>query len=164
MAKKKKVDAKQKLFQTALVVFILILVVLLIKQLPVSQQTTLGPSNRKSASVQEVERIEISGIEVNDFIKNTASNINESGKSFTSVARTGDYHIFYIPPDELFVISITSYPFDEHRPLAENVLLDTLAISQEEACTLNVDVTTPMFANPDKAGEVYVLSFCSNNN
>ena len=60
----------------------------------------------------------------------------------------------------MFFISVVSWPFDEHRLVAEADFLDKLGITDDEACRLNVDETTPAFANPDKAGKTYALSFC----
>ena len=100
-------------------------------------------------------KIEVSGVKVNDFIKGGRE------ESFITIDKTKDYHVFYIPAQELFYISITSYPFEEHIVNAENSLLEKLGITEEEACKLNVDVTTPAYANTEKAGVVYGLSFCS---
>ena len=114
-------------------------------------------SDNNAESALSKEKIEISGVNVADFI-------NESGSgeqpSFFTIARTADYHFFYIPDQELFYISITSYPFDDFRTQAEQQLLHSLGITQEKACMLNVDIATPMFANPAQAGHVYGLSFC----
>lgn len=99
-------------------------------------------------------KIEVSGVKVNDFIKNSRE------ESYITIDKTKDYHLFYIPDQELFYISITSYPFDEHVVSAEDKLLVSLGITKEEACKLNVDITTPTYANPEKAGVVYDLSWC----
>ena len=160
--KRKHTRAKNKYFRVLLTVFIFVLIVLLIKQIPATKQPGTNSKNSVSNANKHVNRIEISGIMVLDFTKNTPS--SGSKLNLTTIANTKDYHIFYLSADELFVISITSYPFDQHRPVAENVLLDVLVITREEACGLNVDITTPSFANPDKSGEIYDLSFCSNNN
>lgn len=122
-----------------------------------TKTVNLDRQNRPSNSLLDKNKIEISGVKVTDFIDET--NQDESPGYYT-IAKTPDYHIFYLPADELFFISITSYPFDEHRAVAEQKLLEVLAISEDEACKLNVDITTPAYANPDKAGEVFKLSFC----
>ena len=112
-------------------------------------------NNAESASSEE--KIEISGVEVSNFINESE---NEKPPSFYTIARTADYHFFYIPDQELFYISITSYPFGDFRTQAEQQLLHSLGITQEKACMLNVDIATPMFANPAQAGHIYGLSFC----
>lgn len=162
MAKKKKPRTKQKLFQTALAVFILLLIVLLIKQLPSTQE---GDSINRAIEQpinQNVERVEITGVKVANFLDkdNSLPDSAENVPVFITISQTPDYHLFYIPADELFAISITSYPFDEHLSVAEKMFLNTLAINETDACKLNVDITTPTFANPDKAGDTYPLSFC----
>lgn len=164
MAKRKKFKIKYKLkvihlFFFAIVVFILSLLATRNKSL--SQRINLPSNKQKQSSALAVKRIEISGVKVADFISGT--NQGES-PSYYTIAKSADYHIFFLPTDEVFFISITSYPFDEHRGVAEQKLLEILAITKNDACKLNVDITTPAYANPDKAGEVYNLSFCSNNN
>lgn len=102
------------------------------------------------------EKIEVSGVKINDFLEK-----NEKDASFVSIEKTRHYHVFYIPDQELFYISITSYPFDEHREAAEAVFLEKLGVAKEDACKLNVDITTPSYANPQQAGKVYELSWCN---
>ena len=166
MKRKLKTATKSKLFQTALTAFILALIVLLIKQLPAVQQAGINNLGKENRAVKEREKIEISGVKVTNFLEPiiSPSNSKEGLPSFVTINQTPDHHIFYIPADELFFISITSYPFDKHLPTAEKAMLQALAITEDEACNLNVDISTPSFANPDRAGEIYDLSFCSNNN
>ncbi len=59
-----------------------------------------------------------------------------------------------------YKILITKSPFQKYRLEAEQKLLDELKLSQKKACALDVEITTPRFANPDEAGQVYKLSFC----
>jgi len=121
----------------------------------ISPSTT---DNQPVAVVKKEEKIEISGVAVNDFI---SQKNGEGSSSYYTISQTADFHIFYIPAQELFYVSITSYPFDENRIKAEDNFLAALGIEKkEEACKLKVDITTPMYANPDKAGEVYRLSWC----
>ena len=131
-----------------------ILSVLLIKRLP--KQI---PKVQPIQSTAE-EKIEISGVKTANFLKNRSEN---NTSSYTTLAKTKDYHLFFILKEELFIVSITSYPFDSFRSIAEQEFLKKLGISQEEACKLNVDITTPMSANPDKAGKNYELSWCEQN-
>ena len=131
-----------------------ILSVLLIKRLP--KQI---PKVQPIQSTAE-EKIEISGVKTANFLKNRSEN---NTSSYTTLAKTKDYHLFFILKEELFIVSITSYPFDSFRSIAEQEFLKKLEISQEEACKLNVNITTPMSANPDKAGKNYELSWCEQN-
>lgn len=124
-----------------------------IKRLPKKEAEILPTP----ASEQAEKRINISGISVKDFMSEVENAENEV---FVTITRTKDYHVFYIPSQEVFFISIVSWPFDEHRLVAEADFLDKLGISGEDACKLRVDETTPSFANPDKAGKAYPMSFC----
>jgi hypothetical protein len=159
MAKGKKLKYKFKpihLFVFAVSLFILTLLLTRKEGLPgkIVPKTDV----KQEQVIDEDKRIEISGVKVADFINQT-----DQGKSpsYYTLVQTPDYHVFYFPADELFFISITSYPFDEHRVVAEQKLIEALAISKDDACKLNVDITTPTYSNPDKAGEVFKLSFCN---
>lgn len=158
MSKKKKYQFKFKSIYLLVVATILFIASLIVTRSDIIP----GLSNKsflleKGKNVLSEKKIEISGVKVADFINESANN---EQPSFYTILRTSDFHLFYIPDQKLFYISITSYPFDEFRPLAEKQFLQSLGISQEEACKLDVDIATPMFANPDKAGEIYGLSFC----
>jgi len=153
--KKTKTAKKPKLFQTALAAFILILVVLLIKQLP-SQTTNQTPTTSIETQTKR-ERVEISGIKVNDFFK-TAPETSSYG--YTVVSLNPKHQVLYFPDDELFLVSILGNPFDDYVKVAEQAFLEKLGIDEDQACKLNVSITTPAHLNLDKAGEAYELSFC----
>ena len=155
MAKKKKLKFKIiHLFIFAIILFVISLSISYKGGLKID----LTRVNRnQDTAVDEKERIEISGVKVADFINQIGQG---KSPSYYTLTQTPNYHIFYIQADELFFISITSYPFDEHRPVAEQKLLEVLEIGEDDACKLNVDITTPAYANPDKTGEVYELSWC----
>lgn len=76
------------------------------------------------------------------------------------VLATSDYHILYFGKTNEFLISITGTPFDRARNDAERALLQALNISEEKACTFLVTISTPLFANPQYAGQSFGLSFC----
>lgn len=168
MAKSKKAKFKFKFKAVHLLILsvsLLILSFVITKNKSLSQNINLQNKQPQQTGSVDTKRIEISGVSVADFINKQSLSIpNKSDKkvqpSFYTIAKTADYNIFYIPADELFFISVTSYPFDEHRAVAQQELLKKLEITQEDACKLNVDITTPSYANPDKAGEIYGLSFC----
>lgn len=102
------------------------------------------------------EKIKISGVSVNNFLKNS----QDVKKRFVTLVKNENFHIFYIPEQEAFVISVTSSPFEEQKSKAEEEFLKILAVDKNSACKLNVDITTPYFANPNEAGKIYKLSFC----
>ena len=145
---------KSKIPKFVLPSIVIFFTLLLLFQLANWQKNTVSP--REPSVEQNGKKIAVSGVEVNDFTQ------KNSDEAYTTIDKTKDYHIFYIPTDDLFFISIASYPFEEHRPVAEEVLLEKLGINQNEACVLNVDITTPSHANPEHAGKVYDLSFCEN--
>lgn len=103
-------------------------------------------------------KINVGGVEVNDFTKNRES-INSQG-DFLAV-KEANYEIVYFPNGDYFNISVLASPFDTWRGVAEAKLLSRLGVNEKEACQLNVVVTTPLFVNPDEAGNQYPLSFCN---
>ena len=152
--RKKRKKEKSVVIKAILVLFSVLILLTLSKTTKrfLTKNDSLAPSKKP----EQVERVEISGVFVKDFFEDNAHQ-----KPHITLSRTKDYHIFYIPDQEVFFISIVSYPFDDHRIFAEEDFLDKLGITEKEACKLNVNITTPSFANPDKAGTTYGLSFCS---
>lgn len=100
----------------------------------------------------------ISGIRMRDFTK-IPQRILSNGHLLVTDTRT--YQLFYYPESQAFLISILSSPFESVRRQAEEAFVGQLDISQQDACRLKVNVTTPSFANPQEAGKIYPLSFCS---
>ena len=111
---------------------------------------TINPENSK---------IIISSVEMNNFIK-TARVINKEGDMQVSSTIASGYSIIYLSQFSEFLISINKSPFDQYRLQAENKFLVSLGINQQQACKLNVIITTPRFVNPGQAGQNYSLSFC----
>lgn len=109
---------------------------------------------------KESPKIKISGVTINNFYQQ-ATETKEDG--FAKFVDEKDYQIMYIPVDNSFLISILGAPFEEIRNQAEKEFLKKLNITQEEACRLNVNITTPAYINPSFAGKVYKLSFCNKN-
>ena len=105
----------------------------------------------------EGNTIKISNKEVENFYK-TAYPINNNGDVVFS--ETENYKIIYFPKGEQFLISILGTPFEEAKKEAEQQFLQSLGISESEACELNVSVSTPRFANEAESGKNYKLSFC----
>ena len=70
------------------------------------------------------------------------------------------YSISYFPQTEEYLISITGAPFSKYLEEAEAAFLESMEITIEAACKLNVTVSTPFFANPAQSGKLYPLSFC----
>lgn len=106
------------------------------------------------------KRITVSGVEMNDFF---ASPKRIDSKGDVAFEETQDYQLVYIKPFNYFIVSVLGSPFEEARSKAEIAFLNSLGVSKEDACKLDVVVNTPSFANPDFAGKDYPLSFCINN-
>ncbi len=103
------------------------------------------------------EKMSVSGTEIKNVYK-TALDINDTGD--VVYAEANSYQQVYHPKDQYFLISVTGSPFESARTEAEKQFLAILQISKEDACKLNVTITTPRYANPDEAGKIYKLSFC----
>ena len=108
-------------------------------------------------TVSESSKIEVSNVKVNNFYKD-AKKINSQGDILISEEK--DFDIVYFPKGDEFLISILSSPFYPKRLEAEKKLLETLGISEKDACKLDVSITTPAFVNQNEAGINYGLSFC----
>lgn len=61
---------------------------------------------------------------------------------------------------DYFKILVTKSPFQQYRLQAEQKFLEQMNLTVEQACKLDVEITTPRFANPQEAGQIYKLSFC----
>jgi len=149
-----RVTSSKQVTVIILIVFVVLLGLIALKLLRTPSQESRIPASK----IPRGDTIEISGVKVKDFTKGAE---NAAEQSYFTLSRTKDYHIFYIPEQTVFIVSILSYPFDTYRQIAESDLLDKLDIGKSEACKLIVDITTPGFANPDKAGKTFDLSFCS---
>ena len=113
--------------------------------------------NLSELTESEENIVTVSNVEVTNFAQN--AELIPGGKAII-FEREGDYHILFHSQNELFIISILGSPFSEKRFLAEEAFLYKLGITKEEACKLNVVITTPMFANEAESGKNYKLSFC----
>lgn len=108
-------------------------------------------------SLPPTEKVIINKIAVKNFFPK-ASQVNPYGDYL--LAKNSEYKILYEAQFNLFLISVVSSPFEEIKKKAESEFLKLLEITPVDACSLNVSVTTPLFANPKEAGRSYKLSFC----
>jgi hypothetical protein len=115
--------------------------------------------NPTPTPIPQSDTIFISNTEVSNFYK-TAKKIGESGEIYLSNNNPERYQILYMESFDQFLISILAGPFQTVREEAEQDLLRQLNIPQDEACALDVSITTPTFVNPDSSGKTYGLSFC----
>lgn len=121
-----------------------------------SRQTKITTSTKKPETDNK-EKINFSGLEINDFTKEAEK---VAGGETLLLVDTPDYQILFFNTDQKFLISILGSPFAEKRLTAEKALLNQLGIGENEACQLEVVTTTPMYANPTEAGTNFPLSFC----
>ena len=156
----------KKLIILGVILFLIFLIVYLFFSLsespppqPVKPPMTPAPAFKQvTPDVKEWgDRIKISNIEVNNFYTD-AQSISSDG--VVSIFNNGQYQISYIGRGGFFQISVVHFPFDRVREEAENEFVKILGISKEEACLLPVNLTTPQYANPEYAGEIFPLSFC----
>ena len=71
-----------------------------------------------------------------------------------------EFTIVYDPNSDLYIISILNKPFDTIRLLAEQELVKSLKISEQDACKLKVSIGSPHFANPEQTETFTTFSFC----
>ena len=116
-----------------------------------TQETQINRASEKT------EKIEVNGIQVNDFNKK-AIRVGELEEVL--FVNESSYKITYYPQDVAFLIVITGIPFEENRQIAEKRFLEELGIKTTEACKLSVYITTPRAYNPNEAGINYRLSWC----
>ena len=163
---------KKRLFLIAAIVILVITFIFVAirnnKKDSLDQLSLQGPEPIKTYSLPEskinlenipdgTEKLEVGDIQVDNFLEEA---VEASDKKSYVIAERENYHLLYIPESSLFLISIFGSPFSSIRADAENDLLKTLNVSQEEACNMNVVITTPLWANPNEAGPNYKLSFC----
>jgi hypothetical protein len=96
-------------------------------------------------------------VDVQNIYKNSLGDLSQSGVAFED---NDEYYIAYYPEDQGFIIALESPNIQNARTDAEKDFLDTLGITQEQACKLKVSLTVPMSVNAKAAGGNYGLSFC----
>lgn len=156
----------KKLIIFGLIFFLILLVVYLLLLIPSGRvipdsepAATPVPGLRQPTLtfVPPNKKIKIGEVEVNNFYA-IARFVSEDDN--VNIVSNDRYQISYIGRGNYFQISLTGSPFDKVREEAENEFVKILGISKEEACLLPVNLTTPQYANPEYAGEIFPLSFC----
>lgn len=72
------------------------------------------------------------------------------------------FSISLLPQENRYIITIYGSPFETIRQEAETRFVETLKITNPQACTLSVTIETLVIVNPDEATKKYALSFCEN--
>lgn len=158
-------DKLKGLWQKRKTIIIIVLVAIIITAISYilpnnnSGQPASSPAPKAgSTSNQASSKISISGIEVNNFLKNPLRTDNRKDATFLDNPK---YGFVYFQKENQFLISITGSPFSTVKIQAENEFLTKLGIDKDQACRLNVVITTPYYANPNESGKNYKLSFCN---
>jgi hypothetical protein len=71
------------------------------------------------------------------------------------------FSVSYFAEDESFAIDISSKPIAQYRENASRYLLETLGITESEACQLKVYVGVTHDTDPGLSGKNLGLSFCA---
>ncbi len=75
-------------------------------------------------------------------------------------ASTTDFNIFYDSTGQYFLIALTQEPIGAARLAAQQFLLQTLGITEAQACALTYYLGTTVDVNPVYAGKNLGFSFC----
>ena len=97
-----------------------------------------------------------------DFIHNnvTLPDPSNDGNYYLTGSSTSGFAIGYRTPAQFFTIALEQEPIGQTRIAAENFLLSTLGISQNQLCSLNYYVGTDVHTNSLYAGKNLGFSFC----
>ncbi len=103
-------------------------------------------------------------VTMNNFYK-SADYITEDRQTVEIQQQTSTYSIVYNVSDSSFIITILSMPFETTREAAEAVFLNSLGISRQDACKLNVSEGVPAFVSDSDQyiGKSFSLSFCASS-
>lgn len=98
-------------------------------------------------------------VDIQNIYKNSLDTLSGEGVAFKD---TDEYYIAYYPEDQGFLIVIMNSDINRARQNAEKEFVNTLGITNDQACKLKVSLTVPISVNKEAAGGNYGLSFCSN--
>jgi len=96
---------------------------------------------------------------INNIYKDAINTYSDGGVSFKN---NNDYYIAYYPQDQGFIITIENQDIQTARQKAEADFVQTLGITQQQACQLRVSLGVPVSINEQASGGNYGLSFCPN--
>jgi len=135
--------------------FIIIILIVLILILLSGTVLYLKFGKKQLPSVDK-QQLKIEKARENAFSKTVKTN----GEGDALIVDKPTYQIVYLKKNDQFLISINKSPFEEIRKEAEEEFRKITQADQEILCKLNVEVTTPSFANPSLSGKIFPLSFC----
>lgn len=97
--------------------------------------------------------------ETNNVYDNPAAILSGNGVLFKE---NNDFEMAFYPEGDAFIISIKNSDLNPAREKAEADFLQTLGITKDQACQLNVSLGTTFDVNPKNSGREFGLSFCPN--
>jgi hypothetical protein len=111
----------------------------------------------EESDIPKGDTITINGVSFKNFYKE-----NLPLGHFGEVLIFNENHIkiFYFPDRKVFSIPISAAPFSDYQPLAEQAFLNRLNISKEDACKLNVFLSTAVGIDSKEGGIDHRLSWC----
>ena len=131
---------------------------------PSAGTVTSLPSGTPSISVAAIQQ---GSIQVKDFKNNPNTVKDPYNTGYYDIAggsepglTNASFHIFYDDAHQYFGISLLSEPLGYYRKQAEQLLLQTLGISQEQMCQLNYSMGVGPDVNEAYAGKNLGFSFC----
>jgi hypothetical protein len=75
-------------------------------------------------------------------------------------AEATDFHVVYYKDQNAFIIPLLSEPLGTARKNAEQFMLRTLGVSEQQLCSLNYQVLTTSYISANYAGQNLGFSFC----
>jgi len=117
-----------------------------------------------------------SSVTSNNFIDNGVTIADEQNSSTYYLAGSLDYctpsgtclegfpseefKVIYFSESQTFIVSLITEPLGQSRNKAEQFILRTLGVSQEEMCLLSYEVLVPSGINETYSGKNLGFSFC----
>ena len=113
------------------------------------------------SEIPKEERIIVSGVSGGVSVENFYRGPLEMNDERDALIDRGeDYRLVYLASDGTFLLNIQKLPFEAARQHAEEGLLRTLGIAEEDACRLRVYAAVPRYVDESLAGQIFGLSFC----
>ncbi|MEK7602150.1 MAG: hypothetical protein AAB472_01560 [Patescibacteria group bacterium] len=146
-------------------------------QAPDSTNTfPIGDMNQGGSSTMVIPAEDGGSISTLDFIHNNVTFEDPANKGDYYLAGSNDicnpdgtcpkagtsthFNILYFSDSGSFVISLNEEPLGQIRREAEEYLIQTLGITQEQMCKLNYTIGTTSYINDTFGGENLGFSFC----
>ena len=125
-------------------------------------RTTTTPLPAGSAPTMTVVSKGGTGVVVNDFIHASSAvpDTANPGQYYLTGSSTGGFIIKYTESGQSFIIALTEEPLGQTRANAEQSLMRTLGISQDQMCALNYYLGTDVYTSGFYGGKNLGFSFC----